>query len=477
MTRDTMSPVRGGTVDLLTTTSGPSIESAIEPAADSTKERSASPPSPSGVLTAMMAYSAPGTASWYDVVKVSRLALVLRSTSSLSPGSKKGTWFRSSCATFSRLVSTTITSLPRSARHAAVVRPTYPAPMTATLDKAGRLSQEAFITRDGLARGLAPAEPFGPLEPSAAGPSRVLGQGRRGSTQCLGIPIRDQLARITHDLGQARVSERRHRTAARRRLQARQPEALVPARKQEAARGGVKVGKLGVVDVTEHVGSAHAVWSLATRMSGDHKLEPMPQPAGGKPCFQQRVGILSCVQRADEQQVPRRQPPPAADAVHGSRPRLELVAGRLGHDPDALGVDLAQADRIVSGRLRHRQDQIRSPQQPPPRPEAESFAAHRGASPRPGDEVMKRDGQRHRRPAWQPEVDGVVDVGRDSGEVGIEAFFDEAAEDAVGVGADTTRGARALKRAHVEEDSGARSATSGAFRGFGSAQDRAERTG
>src|SRR5229473_5399047 len=141
MTRDTMSPVRGGTVDLLTTTSGPSIESAIEPAADSTKERSASPPSPSGVLTAMMAYSAPGTASWYDVVKVSRLALVLRSTSSRSPGSKKGTWFRSSCATFSRLVSTTITSLPRSARHAAVVRPTYPAPMTATLDKAGRLSQ------------------------------------------------------------------------------------------------------------------------------------------------------------------------------------------------------------------------------------------------------------------------------------------------------------------------------------------------
>ncbi len=87
MTRDTMSPVRGGTVDLLTTTSGPSIESAIEPAADSTNDRSASPPSPSGVLTAMIAYSAPGSASWYDVVKVSRLALVLRSTSSLNPGS------------------------------------------------------------------------------------------------------------------------------------------------------------------------------------------------------------------------------------------------------------------------------------------------------------------------------------------------------------------------------------------------------
>jgi len=35
----------------------------IELAADSTYERSASPPSPSGVLTAMIAYSAPGTAS------------------------------------------------------------------------------------------------------------------------------------------------------------------------------------------------------------------------------------------------------------------------------------------------------------------------------------------------------------------------------------------------------------------------------
>src|SRR5260370_1011026 len=40
--------------------------------------------------------------------------------------------------------------------------------MTATLDKAERLSQEAFVTRDGLARGLAPPEPFGPLQPVAA---------------------------------------------------------------------------------------------------------------------------------------------------------------------------------------------------------------------------------------------------------------------------------------------------------------------
>src|SRR5439155_909899 len=64
--------------------SGPSMQSAIEVAADSTYERSASPPSPSGVLTAMIAYSAPGTASAYEVVNARRLAFALRSTSSTS---------------------------------------------------------------------------------------------------------------------------------------------------------------------------------------------------------------------------------------------------------------------------------------------------------------------------------------------------------------------------------------------------------
>jgi hypothetical protein len=86
-----MSPVSGGTVDLLTTTSGPSMESAMDVAAASTYERSASPPSPSGVLTAMIAYSAPGTASSYEVVNFRRPAFPFRSTSSLRPGSKKGT--------------------------------------------------------------------------------------------------------------------------------------------------------------------------------------------------------------------------------------------------------------------------------------------------------------------------------------------------------------------------------------------------
>src|SRR5207249_8927769 len=65
-TLDTMSPVSGGTVDLLTTTSEPVMWSAIEEAAASTCDRSASPPSPSGVLTAMIAYSEPGTAPAYE---------------------------------------------------------------------------------------------------------------------------------------------------------------------------------------------------------------------------------------------------------------------------------------------------------------------------------------------------------------------------------------------------------------------------
>src|SRR5712691_2715295 len=320
MTRDTMSPVRGGTVDLLTTTSGPSIESAIEPAADSTKERSASPPSPSGVLTAMMAYSAPGTASWYDVVKVSSLALVLRSTSSLSPGSKKGTWLRKSWATFSRLMSTTITSLPRSARHAAVVRPTYPAPMTATLDKTGRLSQEAFVTRDGLARGLAPAEPLGPLEPSAAGTSRVSRQGGGGSAQRVGVAVRDELARITDDLGQAGVAECCYRAAGRHRLETWQPETLVPARKHKAAGGRVKVGELRIFHLAEPVGSAHVPGSLAARGAGDHELEIGAGRLGCSPCAQECAGIFACVERSHEQQVSRLQAPSAADPIGRPRP-------------------------------------------------------------------------------------------------------------------------------------------------------------
>src|SRR5438046_10198880 len=72
-TLDTMSPVSGGTVDLLTTTSGPVMWSAIEEAAASTCDRSASPPSPSGVLTAMIAYSAAGIASADEDGKHGRL--------------------------------------------------------------------------------------------------------------------------------------------------------------------------------------------------------------------------------------------------------------------------------------------------------------------------------------------------------------------------------------------------------------------
>src|ERR1700686_251317 len=42
-------------------------------------------------------------------------------------------------------MSTTVTTLPRSARQAAVVSPTYPAPMTATLLKPGRLSLDQHV--------------------------------------------------------------------------------------------------------------------------------------------------------------------------------------------------------------------------------------------------------------------------------------------------------------------------------------------
>src|SRR5712692_11305507 len=126
--------------------------------------------------------------------------------------------------------------------------------MTATLDKTGRLSQEAFVTRDCLARRLAPTKPLGPLEPGAAGTSRVSREGRGGPAQRIGVPVCDQLPRIAHDLGQAGVLECRHRAAARYRLQAWQPETLVPAWKQQAAGGRVEVGQLSVVHLAEPVG-------------------------------------------------------------------------------------------------------------------------------------------------------------------------------------------------------------------------------
>src|SRR6266487_7212723 len=154
-------------------------------------------------------------------------------------------------------MSTTVTSLPRSARQAAVVRPTYPAPMTATLLMARRLSQQGFVGRDGLQGGAVPAELARSLQ---AGPAPALAladhRGRR-LAQGRGVAVHDEHSRVAYDLGDARVAEGRDRASAGHRLQARQPKPFIATREDQAARGGVEVSKVLVGDPSQLYRSVH----------------------------------------------------------------------------------------------------------------------------------------------------------------------------------------------------------------------------
>ena len=120
----TRSAVPTGTVDLSTTMSGPRMCSPIWRATPSTKERSQEPSGREGVPTVMKANSASSNPSARLVVNRRRPSCRLRLTRSSRPGSK--IWIRplSSRATTSGLTSTQRTSLPISAKHAALTRPT-----------------------------------------------------------------------------------------------------------------------------------------------------------------------------------------------------------------------------------------------------------------------------------------------------------------------------------------------------------------
>jgi hypothetical protein len=124
MMSDTTSPVPIGTVLLLTITTGSVRCSAIIAVARRTSVRSASPVAPMGVPTARKMNSASGTASAYNVVNRSRREARFRDTISCRPGSKKGTSPRCRASITSSRTSTPRTSLPRSAKQAAVVSPT-----------------------------------------------------------------------------------------------------------------------------------------------------------------------------------------------------------------------------------------------------------------------------------------------------------------------------------------------------------------
>src|ERR1700746_684141 len=111
-------------------------------------------------------------------------------------------------------MSTTTTLLPRSARPAAVVRPTYPAPITATLLIPRGLSQHGFVGRDRGLRRAEPAELLRPLDAGDAPLIPLMHHPRRRMAKRVDVPVVDQQPGIIDDLGQARVAERRHRATA-----------------------------------------------------------------------------------------------------------------------------------------------------------------------------------------------------------------------------------------------------------------------
>src|SRR5689334_1235625 len=170
-------------------------------------------------------------------------------------------------------MSTTDTSLPRSARQAPVVSPTYPAPMTATLLKPGRLSQHGLVCLDGFACGLVPAVLPGALQSGASPPLRLVDQLGGRVAQGVAVPIRDQDPGVADQLDDARVAEGRDRAAARHRFQAWQAETLVPAGEQKAARRRVEVRQLFVDDAAKLHRAGHAGRRLPAGDSGDEKAE------------------------------------------------------------------------------------------------------------------------------------------------------------------------------------------------------------
>ena len=120
----TLSPVPTGTVDLVTTTLYSVMCSPIERATASTYLRSAEPSSSGGVPTAMSCSWPWATPSAAEVVNRRRSASALVLISASRPGSWMGISPRLRPSIFLASTSTQSTSLPASARHAPVTRPT-----------------------------------------------------------------------------------------------------------------------------------------------------------------------------------------------------------------------------------------------------------------------------------------------------------------------------------------------------------------
>src|SRR5713226_6420998 len=99
-----------------------------------------------------------------------------------------------------------------------------------------------FVGGDRVPSRLAPAERLCALDARLPRTVRHTGQLCGGGAESIRVAVGDQLARAIDHLGQARVAVSGHRTAARQRLEARQAEAFIAAREDEAAGRRVDVG-------------------------------------------------------------------------------------------------------------------------------------------------------------------------------------------------------------------------------------------
>src|SRR5260370_12909020 len=106
--------------------------------------------------------------------------------------------------------------------------------MTATLDTAGRLSQQAalgedsLVGGDGLASGLSPAERFRSFEPGSTRTFGVLRQREGRPPQRFGVAVRHELSCAAHYLRHPPVPKCNDRAPPRHDLQPRTPKTPNP---------------------------------------------------------------------------------------------------------------------------------------------------------------------------------------------------------------------------------------------------------
>src|SRR5258706_470775 len=96
---------------------------------------------------------------------------------------------------------------------------------------------------DLLPRSFPPANLLRPFAPAPPPPFGLRGHPCRGLAERDGIAILHELPRRIDHLGNARVAKRDNGTPTSHRLEAWQPESLIPAGKNETPRRRVEIGQ------------------------------------------------------------------------------------------------------------------------------------------------------------------------------------------------------------------------------------------